>query len=419
MTVELDDAAVPSPLLRKLCRYLSERSPQPMVAVEGTTHVVIYVNPAFARLTGREPRQLVGHPFTEAVPEGKGNGCIALLDRAFRTGSHEILGEQEHRQALPRPVFWSYSVWAILGEDERPAGVMVQVTDSTETAAFRRQMAAINEALVISSVRQHELAATTESLNAQLLQAQDELEVRVAERTAELRTEIVRREIAEADRRNLQLQLTTVQEGERRRISRELHDQLGQHLTALGLGLKVVKDASPNPCPLREKLQALQSMTDRIGRDIHQLALELRPTALDDIGLHAALANYAEAWAELSGIDADLHVIGLDTHRLPPAVETALYRIVQEALTNILKHAGAERVSVVLQRSADLVSVVVEDDGKGFDAEAVSDQRLGILGMRERAVLVGGTLVVESGAGRGATIITRIPLFPSDAGRLV
>ena len=110
-----------------------------MVAVEGTTHVVIYLNPAFARLVGRKGEDLIGRPFAEAVPEGDGNGCLALLDRVFRTGTPENLIEQEHRQAHPRPVYWSYAVWAILGTDERPAGVMIQVTDSTETAFFRQE----------------------------------------------------------------------------------------------------------------------------------------------------------------------------------------------------------------------------------------------------------------------------------------
>ena len=126
-----------------------------MVAVEGPAHVVRYLNPAFARLAGKRPDELIGRPFAEAVPEGAGNGCVALLDRVFRTGTPESLAEQEHRRADRR--YWSYAVWAILGADERPAGVMIQVTDATETAVYRRQATAMNEALLVSSVRQHEL----------------------------------------------------------------------------------------------------------------------------------------------------------------------------------------------------------------------------------------------------------------------
>lgn len=243
------------------------------------------------------------------------------------------------------------------------------------------------------------------------------LEIRVAERTSDLaransslKAEIARREVVEAERRDLQQQLTTVQEDERRRIARELHDHLGQHLTAIGLGLKVAKDATPNPSEQRDRLQGLQSMTDMIGKEIHHLALELRPTALDDLGLQVAIVNYADRWSERCGIEVDVHVSGLDDDRVPPPVETALYRVVQEALTNVTKHSTAKRVSVVLQRSAGHISAVVEDDGKGFEQESIDRNRLGIIGMRERVAQVGGTLVVESRVGVGTTVIARIPL---------
>ena len=162
------DAGEQTPTLQRLCRYLSERSPQSMVAVEGITHVVIYLNPAFARLVGRDEKDVIGRPFAEAVPEGVENGCLSLLDRVFNSGTPEILAEQEHRQALSQPVYWSYFVWAILGDDERPAGVMIQVTDATEIALFRQQSVAMNEALVVSGTQQHELAEEASSLSSRL-----------------------------------------------------------------------------------------------------------------------------------------------------------------------------------------------------------------------------------------------------------
>jgi PAS domain S-box-containing protein len=252
--------------------------------------------------------------------------------------------------------------------------------------------------------------------------AHDELEARVKARTAELAhtngaltAEIARRERAEAERRDLQGRLTTAQEDERRRIARELHDQMGQHLTALALGLKVVKDATPDPSLARTRLLELQALTDLIGREIHVLALELRPTVLDDLGLKTALGNYADACAERCGIAVDFQSTGMDGGRLPATVETAFYRVVQEALTNVLKHGRAKRVSVVLQRAPGHVVAVVEDDGLGFDAERKSDPTgaahpLGILGMRERMELVGGTLTIDSAPGRGTAVIARVPL---------
>jgi signal transduction histidine kinase len=253
------------------------------------------------------------------------------------------------------------------------------------------------------------------------------LEARVRQRTTELARanvtladEIAQRERAERDQRELRVRLASAQEDERHRLARELHDQMGQHLTALAVGLKVIKDTTANPSPVRDRLQGLQSLTDEIGREIHDIALELRPTALDDLGLQAALANYAEAWAERSGVAVDFQSAGVGEERLPPPIETTPYRVVQEALTNVLKHAAAQRVSVVLQKSPGLVSVLVEDDGRGFDPEgwAGSGQPLGILGMQERAALVGGTLTIESGVGRGTTVIARVPLSHTENGHV-
>jgi len=141
--------------LPRLCRYFSELSPQPLVALEGKRHVVRYCNPEFARLIGQVPDELIGRTFAVAVPEGEGNGCLATLDRVLRTGRPESLAEQEHQRSPPS--HWSYAAWAILGAHGRPAGVMVQVTDVTEAASFRRRAVAMSEALMVSSVRQHEL----------------------------------------------------------------------------------------------------------------------------------------------------------------------------------------------------------------------------------------------------------------------
>jgi signal transduction histidine kinase len=288
---------------------------------------------------------------------------------------------------------------------------------------------ALNEVLLVSSVRQHELVATAESLNDQLREAHDRLEGRVIERTAELavansvlKAEIVIRETAEADRRDLLRRLATAQEDERRRIARDLHDQMGQLVTGLGLGLKALEVAAPGPAAAGPQLARLQELTVLIGREVHQIAMELRPTALDDLGLESALANYTERWSERTGVPVDFQAIGPDMGRLPDAVETALYRVVQEALTNVLKHARASHVSVILQCSLVQAVVVIEDDGVGFDPELVAAPgtdagRLGLLGMRERVALIGGTLTIESTRGQGTTIIASLPQHTGESKR--
>jgi signal transduction histidine kinase len=195
------------------------------------------------------------------------------------------------------------------------------------------------------------------------------------------------------------------QEQERRRLSRELHDETGQALTSILLGLKAVGEARDTD-RFDDALADLRELVVATLQDVKRLAVELRPKALDDFGLVPALERLASSFSEQTGIETQLES-SLQESRLPGETETVLYRLVQEALTNVVKHARAERVSIVLLAKPDRVGLVIEDDGRGFDPEQPGEG-IGLLGMRERVALVGGRLEVES-SDAGTTIVVEVP----------
>jgi PAS domain S-box-containing protein len=226
---------------------------------------------------------------------------------------------------------------------------------------------------------------------------------------------ITLRKQAEETQRQLLERLVTAQEEERQRISRELHDQMGQHLSVLLLGLKSVEPDVQSLPAVWQRLRHVQELTDQLGQEIHHLAWALRSPDLAHQSLETVLRNYVEDWSQRCGITVDFHSRNCAGWQLNPHIETSLYRIVQETLTNVLKHAQADNVSILLERRRDYILLIVEDNGKGFDVEAVlgmpqGQSRLGVLGMQERTALIGGSLEMESSPGAGTTVFVRIPV---------
>jgi PAS domain S-box-containing protein len=358
---------------------------------------LLRVNERLAAMLGHDPGNLVGRRFLPLLhPEDREStwsGFQQLVRGAADTYEAEIRLLHHHGG-----IVWGLVTANLIrdsrGDPKRLVAVIVDITGRKR----------VEQALL---EREDELR-----------RARDELERRVDERTMELaesnralQIEIAERRAAEERVRELLGRQVQAVEDERGRISRELHDSLGQHLAALTLSLKAIDEHAGGPVHDRVK-RALASL-DLMENELDRLSYELRPLALDDLGLAEALRSHAAQWSDESGIKVDVHMHGLRTSRLPAVIETTVYRIVQEALTNVRKHAQATRVGLIVERRKDQLRVVLEDDGVGFDATTVTPdkgRRFGLRGMGERARLVGADLEIESVGGRGTTIYLAVPL---------
>ncbi|MCB0195222.1 MAG: GAF domain-containing protein [Anaerolineae bacterium] len=216
---------------------------------------------------------------------------------------------------------------------------------------------------------------------------------------------------------SLSRRMVELQETERRQIARELHDEAGQALTGLMVGLRLLEREVDCPDAVMARVVDLERTTDGVLESLHRLAMNLRPATLEHLGLVSALRQYIKGFNAKYEPVTKFEVIGLDDHtRLPLALETNVYRIVQEALTNIVRHAQSTNVDIVLKRSDNQIRLIIEDNGVGFNAKTITKNgRLGLLGMHERAEMLGGTLSVESTIGVGTTILVEIPYDDSSA----
>ncbi len=213
--------------------------------------------------------------------------------------------------------------------------------------------------------------------------------------------------------------IVEAQEAERHRIARDLHDHLGQKMTALRLSIESLTDKCADNPTLGNAIGELQASASHIDRDIGFLSWELRPTELEDLGLVDALSSFVREWSRQHGIATEFHPSRIGTEdnygRLDLSIETNLYRIVQEALNNVLKHSEAKNVSVLLQRRKDHIVLIIEDNGLGFEPQhdystSTKPGGHGLVGMHERAALLNGTLEIDTRPGSGTTILAQIPI---------
>jgi PAS domain S-box-containing protein len=260
-------------------------------------------------------------------------------------------------------------------------------------------------------------------LEAALEESRQMLEIKEGERTSEqgeairtLRLEIAANRRKDVLRQRLMQKVINTQEDERKRISRDIHDHLGQEMTALKLQLQAFREHLGNDAKLTERFDKVLENAENLDTTIDFIAWELRPAALEELGLEAAINNYARNWSSQFKANAEVSSNLPSDKRLPLEIEVNLYRIVQEALNNIAKHAKANNVSVLLNNPEDKIVLVIEDDGVGFDLEEKVNKAegLGLIGMGERAALVNGEIEIESAIGNGTTIYVRVPASYQD-----
>lgn len=321
-------------------------------------------------------------------------------DRAVGAPLQEVTGALRDGRA-------SDERWHIRKNGERfyASGVMTPLrSDDGAHLGFVK----INRDLTAQKLAEQQLQASRD----QLVHAVEERTRELRESNTALREEIARRSRSEESRAQLVRRIANNQEEERRRLAREMHDQLGQHIAALMWRLNALDGALKNTPHGRIIVEA-QGLVESIGHEVHALAVQLRPTVLDDLGLPGAIAAYVRVWSARAGVPVETQIVNLAETRLPHEIELTLYRIVQEALTNILKHAAARQVQLVIARIGNEVALTIEDNGRGFavvEVEAGTGDGLGLLGMRERVAAVRGTLIVESEPGVGTTLFVRVPV---------
>jgi signal transduction histidine kinase len=288
-----------------------------------------------------------------------------------------------------------------------------------------------DERMVVGLAAHAAVAVDNARLYEELREARDHLEAKVEERTSQLTQmagdltqEVKERTAAEARIREMLARLVEIQEDERYRIARNIHDELGQHLTALRINLRALAAKCESVPDVREQSIFVEQLAESLDSTVDTVTWELRPAALETLGLVNALEDLVKSWSARFRIPAEVTVVGGGTVAVPETAWIHVYRITQEALHNIYKHSQAARAGVIIDAGEDSFSLIIEDNGKGMDVDRPTngnmgaDQRcLGLISMRERAALIRGSLEIESTLGTGTTIFLKLPVLPQNSDR--
>jgi len=341
--------------------------------------------------------------------------------RAMALGLETLDLARFHEQALITLVLPGYSAdtreWMIRRAGAFFAEAITPIEKTHRTAREANgQLVQLNQALRQRSV---DLIASNRQLQQEILQRKSvEESLRKSEQHSSQLLEQSRH--MQEQLRLLSRQLLSAQEEERKTISRELHDQIAQTLTGINIRLTALKaESTVNTKGLQNKISSTQRLVEKSVDIVHRFARELRPTVLDDLGLIPALHSFMKSFTTRTGVRTSLTAFAA-LEKLDAAKRTVLFRVAQEALTNVARHAQASRVEVSIRKIRGRVCMKIRDDGKSFDVERVlqtkGNGRLGLLGMRERLEMVGGKFVVESSPGKGTTVQAQIPLGKASRG---
>ncbi|HEY0426420.1 MAG TPA: ATP-binding protein [Pyrinomonadaceae bacterium] len=393
-----------------IIHWLAKFTAQGLIVTDDELHIRFY-NEWFEKQCGKNEKDLINRNLLETFPELSARGFDRYYRNALR-GQGRVLSHRFHKYLLPMPTpitspeinqMQQSAQISPLFDGEKVIGTITVIEDVTERVAREMQLN--------FQIEERESLLSSERIARQLAEENS----RLKDSNESLR--LVSMELLESEhaRGKLLHQIISAQEEERKRISRNIHDHLGQQLTALRLILSSMKE-QPNPS---SQLEKAYTIAERIDSEVDFLAWELRPSVLDDLGLVKALENFVGEWSRYLKIPVEFHAVGLKAKRMSPDIEINLYRIVQEALNNVSKHAKANHVSVLLEKQDKSVVLIIEDNGIGFELGEKerlngNEKALGLLGMKERALLAGGTAEIESEIENGTTIYVRIPIQLKD-----
>lgn len=361
-----------------------------------------------ARYTAALEKHADGHP------QGSLRVAGELGREAVAAGLNTSALAKVHRQALVRLITAGHASRNSNGKIARAATFFIAALkplDQTHRATTQKN-GRLTRLKNLMSKSTAELAAAQQRLKQELTRRKTlEIALKVSER---LHTQLTNKsQRAQEHLRRLSHQILSAQEDERKRISRELHDEIGQTLTAINVRLETLKtESNINAKAFKLKIRSTQRLVESSMEKVHQFARDLRPPLLDDLGLIPALHAHLKVFTKRTGIPVEL-TVSAAVEEMESDKRTVIYRVVQEALANIISHARASHVSVKIRKINDRVSLEVKDNGKGFDVRlrlgGKKITRLGLLGMRERVEMVGGTFEIISELQQGTTLLAEMP----------